>query len=197
MDLTQVKLEKKGDSTLTDKFESMSIKIIWTTENDFDLAALIEKKLVGGKEQIPTFLYFADSSKGNLNEFPFMRLSDDAGQGDTVDQTSYGEVNEEELKIAKISNEIAKIHILAWDYPMVEKSDKARFKDSDIRTEMVDDNGKQYSITLDTGEFANACVMATIDCTNPVGPKIINRSTSAVLKGFENLQQIYDLCHKA
>ncbi len=49
---------------------------------------------------------------------------------------------------------------------------------------------------LDTGDFANACVMATIDCTG-LAPKIVNKSTSSVMKGFDNLQQIYDLCHKA
>jgi len=196
MDLTKVKLEKKGDSVEATPFDQLTVKIIWHTEADFDLACLIEEKLVGGQEQMPTFLYFADSAKGSVTDWPYMILADDAGQGDTVDQTATGLVNEEELTIMRIDPRVSKIHILAWDYPQVEKSSPARFQGSDIRTEVIDNNGKQYDITLATGDFANACVMATIDCDGPQ-PKIINRSTQTVLKGFETLQQIYDLCHKS
>jgi len=192
MDLSKVRLEKKGDSVETQPFDQLSVKIKWRTETDFDLAALIEEKFKDGVEQMPTFLYFAESAKGSLSSWPYMMLGADAGQGDTVDNN---DMNEEELSIFRIDPRIAKIHIIAWDYPMVEKSSPARFKESDIETVVVDNNGKRYNITLDTGDFGNACVMATIDCTGGT-PRIINRSTATVLKGFETLQQIYNLCHK-
>jgi len=193
MDLTKVKLEKKGDVVEATPFDQLTVKIIWHTENDFDLACFIEEKPRNGQEQMPTFLYFAETAKGSLTDWPYMMLDGDAGQGDTVDNN---DVNEEELTIMRIDQRVSKIHIVAWDYPMVEKSSPARFAESDIRTVVIDNNGKSYDITLDTSDFANACVMATIDCDGSA-PKIINRSTSSVLKGFENLQQTYDLCHKS
>ncbi len=192
MDLTAVKLEKKGDSSEITPFSQMIVKIVWPEKIDFDLACFIEEKNIGDQEQMPTFLYFAKTAKGNLHQFPYMMMGDDDGADDSVAE---GGMNEEELTIMRFDPRIAKIHIIAWDYTMVEQSSPARFNESQIRTECTDDSGKVYNVTLTAGDFANACVMATIDCTGST-PHLINRSTKAVLKGFENLQQMYDLCHK-
>jgi len=151
----------------------------WTTAADFDLAAAYEKK--GGELGL---VYFGEL--GNLNAFPFMQLSGDEGVGDT------GGENEETMRITKL-DDMNYVWILCWDYGKVKDGAPARFKDSDVSLSIMDDKGSTHNVNLDTGDMGNVALLATIDNSNPVGPKLVNSSKAGTLKGLKNLQQLIDI----
>ncbi len=180
-----MEIKAKGESLEVGGIKQAMVKLNWTSAIDFDLAALIEKN-DGTKD----FVYYANL--GNMNEFPFMQLSGDAGVGDSVDD---GGENEETMRIAKLDDSIAKIHIVAWDFGAVGDGSAARFKDSDVKVALIDDKGTSYDVLLDSGELGNTCIIATIDNTSPMGAKLINESKMGTLKGLTNTDQLFDIAN--
>jgi uncharacterized protein involved in tellurium resistance len=181
MDLVQ-----KGQEAAVnpEKLQQAMVSMRWTTAADFDLAVLIEKKSGGD----PTMCYFGD--KGNLNAFPYMELSGDEGVGDT------GGDNEETMRITKIDPDIAKAHIVVWDYGKVTEGAPARFADSDCHVGIMDQDGNNHDVKLDCGDTGNVCVLATIDCTSPIGAKLVNTSKAGTIKGLKNANQILAIANQ-
>lgn len=174
-----MQLKKKGDSAQIGGINQFMVTLKWTSAIDFDLAAIYETK--EGQEGI---VYFGD--QGDLNKFPFMQLSDDEGVGDT------GGENQEDLRVMDLSP-MNKVYIFCWDYPSLEKGDIARFKDSDITVNIIDDSGKSYNCSLDNTNSGNVICMAEIDNTSPLGAKFTNRSSVGKLNGLDNLSQLIQI----
>lgn len=165
-----------------DALKQAIVEMSWNSAADFDLAVLIEKKS-GGLDMC----YFG--SLGNLNGWPFMKLSGDAGIGDTVDSGG----NKETMRIAKLDDDIAKAHIVVWDYGMVQKGKPARFSDSDVKVKLLDQNGSSHDVSLDTGDAGNVCILASIDNSSPIGAKLVNTSKAGTLKGLSNASTILEI----
>jgi len=174
-----MELVQKGASAEVGGFKQVLVSMKWTTAADFDLAALYETK--SGQKDL---VYFG--KKGDMNAMPFMELSDDAGVGDARGD------NEETMRIAKI-DEMAKIWLLAWDYGKVQDGQPARFSDSDVSLSLMDDTGKNYDVSLNTGELGNVAVLAEIDNTSPIGAKLVNSSKVGTLKGLKDLNQLIEI----
>jgi tellurite resistance protein TerA len=173
-----MELKQKGASASVGSFKQLLVTMKWTTAADFDLAACYQKK--DGNYGL---VYFGDL--GDLNGFPFIQLSGDEGVGDE------GGDNEEQLRITKL-DELSNVWLLCWDYGQVQAGKPARFSDSDITLNVMDDSANSHNVTLDTGTFGNVCVMATIE-VSPIGSKLVNTSKAGTLKGLTNLQQLLDI----
>jgi len=174
-------LTQKGTEAYI-SIEKLKVTMKWTIAADFDIAAVYKTKIghetTNGRMNI---VYFGD--KGNLNTMPYIQLSEDAGVGDK------GGDNEEILHISSLKN-LEKVWIFCWDYGMVQDGKKARFKDSDIKLLVEDQNKQKITVNLDTGDFCNVVCIATIDNSNPIGAKLINTSLSGTLKGLKTLEQL-------
>ena len=169
-----MELVEKGKAAALESLNSLVVKMTWTTPTDFDLAAMIEKK--NGTNEL---IYFGN--KGNLNSHPFIALDRDAGVGDTVDDSKEG--NEETVRIHKL-DDVNKVHLLCWDYEEIKKGEHARFKESDLKMVVIDDQKRKHSVSLDSGEFGNVVYLACIDNSLPTGASFINTSKVTTLKEF-------------
>ena len=173
-----MELKQKGASAAVGSFKQLLVTMKWTTAADFDLAACFQKK--DGSQGL---IYFGDL--GDLNEFPYIQLSGDEGQGDA------GGDNEEQLRITKL-DDLKYLWLLGWDYGQVQAGKPARFAESDMSLSVMDDTGSTHRVTLDAGTFGNVAVIATIENT-AVGPKLTNASKAGTLKGLTNLQQLLEI----
>lgn len=172
-----MELKQKGEQANVSGFAQLLVTMKWTNAADFDLAAVYEKK----DGTPPGLVYFGD--KGNLNQFPFMQLSGDAGVGDK------GGANEETMRITKLDG-LSKVHIICWDYGKIKTGSAARFKDSDVSLYVVDDKGTTYNVNLDTGDMGNTTIIATIDNNNPIGAVLINTSKAGTLKELKQIDSL-------
>jgi tellurite resistance protein TerA len=177
-----MELKQKGTQANVGGFKQLMVTMKWTTAADFDLAAVFEDKT--GKQGI---VYFGEL--GDLNGFPYMQLSGDEGVDDK------GGEKEESMRIAKL-DDMKYVWIMCWDYGKIQTGAPARFKDSDVSLSLIDDKGKTYHVTLDTGDMGNVALIATIDNSSPVGATLINSSKAGTLKGLNNLNQLIDIITK-
>ncbi|MCP4112037.1 MAG: hypothetical protein GY749_42010 [Desulfobacteraceae bacterium] len=177
-----MELKQKGSEANVGGFKQLMVSMKWTTAADFDLAVAYETK-----EAKQGLVYFGEL--GDLNTFPFMQLSGDEGVGDT------GGDNEETMRITKLDN-MKYVWILCWDYGKVQDGAPARFKESDVSLNVMDDKGASHNVTLDTGDLGNVALIATIDNSSPVGAKLVNSSKAGTLKGLKKLQQLIDIINE-
>lgn len=171
-----MELKQKGEDTSIDISQPLTVTMNWTTAADFDLAATYETR--DGKQGI---VYYGD--KGNLEEFPYMKLSGDEGIGDIKGK------KEEDLQINRLDN-MNYVWLFCWDYGMVQRGQTARFKYSDLILAIVDVFGNNISVNIDAGEKGNVCCIATIDNSLPDGARFINYSQVGTLKGLKTLEQL-------
>lgn len=176
-----MELVQKGQSAnLSDTFKQLKLTASWTEAADLDIAALYEKK-DGSKGLV----YFG--SLGDLNAFPFIKLDQDAGVGNKAAAGG----NKETMKITKL-DDMKTVHLLIWDYGNIERGEPGRFGGS-VKVALVDDTGTDHTVSLDGSTIANIAVIATIDNSSPVGPKLTNTSKFGTLKGLKSDQQLWDI----
>ncbi|HJN73494.1 MAG TPA: hypothetical protein QGF58_06125 [Myxococcota bacterium] len=173
-----MELKQKGEAANVGSFKQLLVTMKWTTAADFDLAACYQRQ--NGQYGL---IYFGDL--GNLNDFPYIQLSGDEGQGDT------GGDNEEQLRITKL-DDMKSVWLICWDYGQVQKGAPARFADSDVSLNVMDDSGTSHDVRLDAGTFGNTAIIAAIE-NSAIGSKITNMSKAGTLKGLTNLQQLLDI----
>lgn len=176
-----MQLKQKGAEAELGGIRQFVVSLSWTTAADFDLAAAYQSK-----SGDPGLVYFGE--KGDLNAFPFMQLSGDQGVGDSAGD------NEETLRVTQL-DDLESIWLVCWDYGAVQKGQPARFDGSDARVTLTDDSGTHHEVHLATGDTGNACVIATIDNTGPLGARLINTSRAGTLKGLRTLDQLMDVVH--
>ena len=165
-----MELKTKGESVYV-AIEKLVAKLSWTVGADFDLAAVWVPRT--GE---PGLTYFGE--KGDMNSFPFMQLDKDSGVGDKAG------ANEETLRITKLTD-MKYVYIVCWDYKAVQSGSKARFAGTDVKLVLTDNTGTSHQTKLDTGDMGNVAVVATIDTTDPIGPKLVNTSKVGTLKKWD------------
>lgn len=174
-----MKLKQKGQDTLIG-LDNLVVTMTWTTGADFDLAVIYKTK-----QDEQGIVYFGDL--GNLEQFPYMKLDQDAGIGDTSGD------NEEVLRIKQL-HDMKYVWIFCWDYGMVKRGAPARFAGSDVSLSLRDAAGNLNIVELDQAtEDGNVCCIATIDNTSPTGAMLINASRSGTLHKLETLSQLFSL----
>uniref|UniRef100_A0A6M3IZS6 Uncharacterized protein n=1 Tax=viral metagenome TaxID=1070528 RepID=A0A6M3IZS6_9ZZZZ len=156
----------------------------WTSEIDFDLAALTEMK--SGE---PQFFYFGN--RGMIDKSPYIALDHDAGVGDKEDVGG----NQEILRIDKL-NDVKKVHLFCWDYKEVQQGGHARFHESDIKIAITENNETEHTVSLDSVEIGNVVLLATIDNTDPSGARFVNRSEIETLKHLNDSQQFINIANR-
>lgn len=153
---TKIELPQKGQSAFLNSVKQLKATLKWNTATDFDLVAIYvnEQNQAG-------MIFFND--QGNLNQFPFMKLSGDAGIADTVDSGG----NEETLVIAKIDSTIKSIYLVCWDYEAARNGKEARF-DKNLKmqiTSVSENSSDNLEVTLASGlqVGSNGVIVASIE----------------------------------
>lgn len=173
-----MRLKQKGEETSI-SLKNLTVTMNWTTEADFDLAALYKTK-----NGVAGLVYFGDM--GDLKNFPFMALDKDEGVGDSAGS------KREVLTIAKL-DEMKFVWLLCWDYNRVKNGEKARFADSDVVLTFTDQSGQSNLVNFDSQESGNVCCLAVIDNSSSIGAMLINASRPATLHGLKTLEQLLEL----
>lgn len=170
----KVTLKKKGEEAYI-ALKQVMVTLKWTKDVDLDLMAFYKAKdgRIGG--------IFSDNypggNMGNLNEFPFIQLSGDAGVG------AKGGDNEEVLRITKI-DELAEIYIVTLNYTDAADKKDVSFSAYDGGIVVMNDKGESVAVPLNASEKGHVAVIAKIDNTSPMGAKLINENKIYTLEGF-------------
>ena len=167
----KISLKQKGESAEI-PIKNLVATLSWTAAVDLDLYAyyriksasqprhrfLSTKNIKPGKENK---IYFA--SRGNLKQFPWMSLDQDA------EMTDIGGQHEENLRIADLSElDHILIAINIFNKP------HAHFAQYDGRVVLKTLHGDDIEVPLMADQGGSWCVVARIDNTHPGGAKLIN-----------------------
>jgi uncharacterized protein involved in tellurium resistance len=137
-------LEEKGQNTIINP-NSATIKLQWSTLEDFDIAVLFKTK----NDRLD-MVYFA--SKGNLETYPFIRLDKDERGG---------EGKKTETILINHLEEIETLAIIAWDYS--NSGSKANFDKSDVQVTIVDTDDFETTAKLNVTEKSDSVCVASIE----------------------------------
>ncbi len=169
-----MELKQKGEEVFV-PIKQLLVKLQWRAAVDLDLMAFYKAKdgRVGG-------IYssnYAGGSQGDMNAFPFIHLSDDAGVGGS------GGANEEVLRITKL-DDIAELYICALNFTDASDGKNSPFASYDGRVEILDDQGKSYAVPLNAADKGTVAVIARIDNSSFMGAKLINENRIIGLNDF-------------
>lgn len=159
----KVVLKDKGQVANLPTVNQLLVSLKWTSEVDLDLMAFYKKKdgTVGG-----VYSKELGGSHGDLNAFPFMQLSGDAGIG------AQGGDNEETMKIIKM-DDIDRLQIVALNYTDAKaKNADATFSQYNGKVSVKDENGEEFEIPLQATEKGTAALLCTIDNSGAIGATI-------------------------
>lgn len=172
---TKVTLKKKGNEAYL-PVRQLLVKLKWRSAVDLDLMAFYKAKdgRVGGVFSDN----YAGGSLGDLNAFPFIQLSGDAGVGDT------GGDNEEVLRITNL-DAMETVYICALNFSDASSGRKASFAAYDGHVEILDDKGESFGVPLDAKEQGSVAVVARID-TGMMGAKLVNENRILTLDAFQS-----------
>ncbi len=173
---TKVALKQKGEEAYL-PVRQLLVKLKWHAAVDLDLMAFYKTKegRVGGVYSEN----YAGGSLGDLNQFPFIHLSGDAGIGGTAGE------NEESLRITKI-DDMEMIYICAINFSDASQGKYASFDQYDGYVEIADDKGESFGVPLNATERGNVAVIAKIDNSSFMGAKLVNENRIVTLENFLN-----------
>jgi len=138
---------------------------------DLDLMAFFEPK--AGGEAGGVFTNLLGGSLGDLNKFPFIKLSGDAGVGGGAGEQT------EELKITNL-DDIGKLHLVALNYTEAQKSQTdsaSSFSDFNGHIEVKDDAGNVFDVPLKASVPGTVAHVATIDNSGGIGATLEMKDT--------------------
>lgn len=164
---SKVTLKEKGAEAYV-SLKQLMVTLSWRSSVDLDLMAFYKAKdgRVGGVYSEN----YQGGSLGNLNNFPFIELSGDAGVG------AKGGENEETLRITKL-DDLAELYICTVNFTDAVKNQAVSFNNYDGRVTVLNDRGEAIEVPLDASQQGTVAVIARIDNSNMMGPKLINENT--------------------
>jgi len=175
-------VQLKPKVTLTQKSQEafvsvkqLIVKLKWTKDVDLDLMAFYKAK--DGCTGAVFSENYPGGSLGNLNSFPFIELSGDAGVGATAGD------NEEVLRITKL-DDIAELYIVTLNYSDAIEQRDCCFADYDGSVSVTDDTGENIEIPLNATDRGYVAVICRIDNTSAIGAKIVNMNEVMALDAF-------------
>lgn len=170
-------LETTGDEAFI-KSTGLGIVLRWTEDVDLDLLAFY--KAEDGRKGGIFSDNFPGGSLGTIEEFPYIKLSGDAGIN------GEGGINEEAMCIGKLEH-MEEIYICAMNYTALEEEKEIAFSEYDGSILVMDDEGDAVIVPLDAKEKGNIAVIAKIDNSDPKGTKIINLNKIINLETFASI----------
>lgn len=173
-----MELKQKGTSAQLGAFKQLKVSLIWTAPVDLDLMAFYKTK--DGQTGGVYSDNYSGGGLGDLNAFPFIQLSGDAGVGAT------GGDKQEELRVTKL-DDLAELYIVALNFTDASSGASRVFSQYDARVEVVNDRGEQFVVPLDSdqpGPVAVICKFAAGFIAN----ELVNDSQVMSLEAFR--QQI-------
>ena len=144
-------LVKKGESASIGSFKQLKVTLAWTSAVDLDLMAFYKTK--DGRTGGVCSDNYSSGNMGDINAWPFMKLSGDAGVGGT------GGDNREEMLVSKL-DDMEYLEIVAVNFTDASSGANKTFSDYDARVEVVTDTGDSHTIRLDSsslGSVATIC----------------------------------------
>lgn len=168
-------LKTKGEEAFI-SVKQLMVRLKWTARVDLDLMAFYKTK--DGRTGGVYSDNYAGGTLGSLNSFPFIQLSGDAGIGAT------GGDNEEVIRITKL-DDMAEIYICALNFTDAVKQKAAIFKNYDAVVTVIDDKGEAVEVPLNSSDDGAVALIARIDNSGFMGPKLINENRVTDLKSFQ------------
>jgi len=169
----KIELKSKGESVNLPTVEALKVTLGWSSSVDLDLMAFYERKDGGAAGGVYSDQISGDAaSLGNLNAFPFIELSGDAGVGKAAE----GEETEE-MKIVNL-NEISKLYIVALNYTGAKAKDAtASFSSYNGHVGIVDEKGNNFDVPLGAIDKGTVAHVATIDNSGAIGATLKREDT--------------------
>ncbi|MBF0345382.1 MAG: stress response protein [Nitrospirae bacterium] len=181
----KINLKTKGDEAYI-PVKQLMVTLKWSTNVDLDLMAFYKTK-DGRKGGI--FTDQLGGSLGSLNDFPYIQHTGDEGVGEA------GGDKQEVLRIAKL-DDIAELYIVTLNYTDASRKLDSAFNKYDGGIVIMDDKGESFSVPLNSAEKGTAALIARIDNTSPMGPKLINENRIMSLDTFVSTVPAGDLLIK-
>jgi len=170
-----MELKQKGANAMIGSFQQLKVSLIWTSAVDLDIMAFY--KTGDGHTGGVYSDNYAGGSMGDLNAFPFIELSGDAGVG------AVGGDNREELRVSKLDHFEA-LWIVAVNFTDAAAGSDKVFADYDARVEVVTDKGERHTVDLDSGQSGAVAVLCKFT-SSFMGASLVNNSE---VLGFENFR---------
>jgi uncharacterized protein involved in tellurium resistance len=170
-----MELKQKGASANLGSFKQLKVSLIWTSAVDLDLMAFYKTK--DGRTGGVYSDNYAGGSLGDLNAFPWIQLSGDAGVG------AKGGANEEVLLVAKL-DDFQELYVCALNFTDASANNNKVFADYDARVEVVSDRGEKHVINLDTRQQGSVAVIAKFSA-GFLGAQILNDSSVLTFDQFK------------
>jgi uncharacterized protein involved in tellurium resistance len=174
---TKVTLKQKGQEAFI-PIKQLLVKLRWRAAVDLDLMAFYKTK--DGRAGGVYSSNYAGGSLGDLNAFPFIQLSGDAGVGGS------GGDNEETLRITKL-DQMDVVYICALNFSDASAGKNTAFSAYDGHIEIHDDQGGSVGVPLDARETGTLAIIAKIDNTSFMGPRLINENRIVGMQEFLSL----------
>ncbi|MBF0606856.1 MAG: stress response protein [Candidatus Magnetobacterium sp. LHC-1] len=173
---SKIVLKKKGEEAYL-SLKQLKVTLKWSAAVDLDLMAFYKSKdgRVGGVFSDN----YAGGSMGELNSFPFIALSADAGVG------SKGGDNEEELRITRL-DDMAEVYICTINFTDASKNKSSTFSNYDGHVQIVDDKGESVAVPLNSTQPGTVAVIARIDNSGFMGAKLVNENHIIDMPTFQS-----------
>lgn len=171
-----MELKQKGGNAQIGGFKQLKVDLIWTAPVDLDLMAFYKTK--DGKTGGVYSDQYAGGGLGDLNAFPFIQLSGDAGLGDT------GGDNQETLRISKL-DDMAELYIVALNFSAASSGSNKPFAAYDARVEVVTDKGDQFGVPLDSNDPGSVALICTFK-SDFMGASLENSSQVMDFAAFQS-----------
>ena len=170
-----MELKQKGANAVIGAFKQMKVSLIWTSAVDLDLMAFY--KTTDGRVGGVYSDNYAGGSFGDLNQFPFIQLSGDAGVG------AVGGDNQEDLRITKL-DDFEELYIVAVNFTDASSNSDKVFADYDARVEVITDKGESHTVALDSRQSGSVAILCKFT-SSFMGASLVNNSE---VMGFENFK---------
>jgi uncharacterized protein involved in tellurium resistance len=172
----KVTLKAKGEEAYV-SIAQLMVTLKWSAAVDLDLMAFYKAKdgRVGGVYSDN----YAGGSLGNLNAFPYIQLSGDAGTG------AKGGDNEEVLRITKL-DDIAELYICTVNFTDASKNSNSSFSKYDAGVVVMDDKGESVAVPLDSTQPGTVAIIAKIDNSGFMGAKLVNENRVVDMGTFQS-----------
>lgn len=162
-------VEKGASAVLETKKSEYKISTKWSSDDDFDTAALY-KKLDGSKGIVYFGTTGENGTHGYLDKEPFIMLDKDSLTG-----------GEENLIVGqKAIDNCSEIHLVVWDYKAIKEQRKSHFHSSDIKVHI-----DEHEVHPKVAEDSNFVEMASI-INNNGKIAIMNKSNSGSLMNLDD-----------
>ncbi|GBC59865.1 hypothetical protein DENIS_0806 [Desulfonema ishimotonii] len=171
-----MELKQKGANAVLGEFKQLKVDLVWTAAVDLDLMAFYRTR--DGRSGGIYSENYTGGSHGDLNAFPFIQLSGDAGVG-----AASGD-NRETLRIVRL-DDFEALYICAVNFTDASAGTGNVFADYDARVEVATDKGERHTVALDSAQTGAVAVLCKFE-GGFMGTSLVNDSQVMDFKAFQS-----------